>query len=135
MTNHSLPEDRHVGAVSVEGIALVDALELWATRPDNPDAYTAAAVAVDHIDTMLDELHQLRARLVAEHRQFHGALDGVAGPMVWHRAYLERGLEGPAQVPSFEDQGDRDYRAFLEDHRPTVQAWEAGAGLDDEEEE
>lgn len=59
-----LGDDGHLGVLAV-------ALAEWASRSDDrPDAPArrAANRAMDSVDAMLRELHQLRARLVAEIR-------------------------------------------------------------------
>ena len=56
--------DEHNGVLAV-------ALAQWMARDDTkaePDVRRAANTAMDAIDTMLAELHQLRARLVGEIR-------------------------------------------------------------------
>lgn len=59
-----LGDDGHIGVLGV-------ALAQWASRADpRPDAHArrAANTAMDAIDAALAELHELRARLVAEIR-------------------------------------------------------------------
>ena len=73
-----IPEDRRAildftGRLGDEGHngVLAVALAQWAARDDSepdPEARQAANTAMDAVDAMLRELHELRARLVAEIR-------------------------------------------------------------------
>ena len=68
-----LPLLDYAGRLGDEGRAgrLVFALAIWAARSDDrpdADARQAANTAMDEIDGMLAELHELRGRLVGEIR-------------------------------------------------------------------
>ena len=73
-----IPEDRRAildftGRLGDEGHngVLAVALAQWTARDDTrpqPEVRRAASTAVDAVDLMLRELHQLRARLMAEIR-------------------------------------------------------------------
>ncbi len=78
---------------SVEDLAAAAAI--WETRDDTvpqPEVRRAANTAMDAIDTLLAELHLMRARLVSEIRQADNATAARADAM------LERGRQAAAQV-------------------------------------
>ena len=58
-------------SLQVHASVLAGVLDLWRTRDDTKaqaEVREAANLALDEIDSMLAELHQLRARLVTEMR-------------------------------------------------------------------
>lgn len=60
-----------VQAIGEHTVTLAHALTLWAVRDDSrpePEVRRAANRAMDSVDAMLAELHELRARLVSEIR-------------------------------------------------------------------
>jgi hypothetical protein len=60
------------GQLSDHLAALGTALALWSARDDTrpqPEVRQAANAAIDAMDSMLAELHQLRARLIVEVRE------------------------------------------------------------------
>jgi hypothetical protein len=86
-----------VQAIGEHTATLAHALTLWSVRDDTkaePEVRRAASTAVDMLDAMLAELHQLRARLVAEIRASDAAAAERADQLL-ARAIREQSSSGP----------------------------------------
>jgi hypothetical protein len=77
------------------------ALAQWMARDDSradPDARRAASTAMDTIDAMLAELHELRARLVSEIRASDDASAARADALLRVNKLPARHDDGPDHI-------------------------------------